>query len=991
MNRSISKKITSLFVCFFIILSSFTFIDNIFYTPCRVKAEDEWSNGIQLSYSSGSTNTPKVATWDNNIHVVWADSRHGHYEIYYKRSTDNGVSWGPEMRLTSTSSNQERPRIDVSGNNVHVLWNKGYRKSIDNGDTWNSIVNIFNDLYETICFDLAVVDNTVYVAAAERNYFPPGPPEPPDESYDAIKFRKSSTNGDSWNSWLILDGPTIDEAMEIALAASGGSVHIVYGYSPFGHDAFIRWFNHSYSDSGGSSWYWSYLIDTGGMQKKGLSMSYCADAASMVWCEVADHKIMESKTHSIGWGAKNEIGYGYFMTSVSENYIVWNNEWPGAEPLSIYSNFDDLINITEGYDENREYFDVKKESDDIHFVLIYNYQVFYIQKVPRPNLFAFSNEIKISPPSPIENGTLIYLSAKIHNTGQSAQNVEIRFYNGNPDDNGDLIQDVDADVIGNDTIDINTEGYNIASIQWIPPSRGVYNIYIWIDPDNLTNDYNYNDNLVLASESLIICDWVDRFDNQDRIFSSENVIFHNGDIHLRIDENATEWEYEYNANVEPEIYGWELKENAAADLANASGGILYLNTSSENAYWWYNYNWNASNSIGVTLEANFKVEDIGPNSDLFLFVRDGTRFDGINIFENRIQCLNDPSLFYYIDTTDQFHIYRITAKNDDIMVYVDGLLCINGTNRYTSSTSGNIAQFGETSDSAGYYSNSHWDYVKFNTTGTLEPNLLTEGAVTSVDIILPFGNNWDELVIDKTELPETYINVTVFDGLNGKPIPGYIDLDENIIDLSSIDLIKYPILKLVGNFIGTQEKSPILHHWTINFTYSSSGLLFKEGWNLVSLPTVQSDTTLQAVLQSIEGDYNAVQWYDALDTNDPWKHYQTIKPSHMNDLKNLNHTIGFWIHINVSGGTLLPTIGESPTATNISLNQGWNLVGYPSFSNKNIATALNNLIFNTDVDAIMTYNAASQRWERIGESGYFLVGRGYYIHAKTDCVWEVPL
>ncbi len=43
------------------------------------------------------------------------------------------------------------------------------------------------------------------------------------------------------------------------------------------------------------------------------------------------------------------------------------------------------------------------------------------------------------------------------------------------------------------------------------------------------------------------------------------------------------------------------------------------------------------------------------------------------------------------------------------------------------------------------------------------------------------------------------------------------------------------------------------------------------------------------------------------------------------------------------------------------------------------------------MDAIWTYNASTQKWKQLGPSDYFEIGRGYWIHAKTTCVWEVPL
>jgi hypothetical protein len=66
-------------------------------------------------------------------------------------------------------------------------------------------------------------------------------------------------------------------------------------------------------------------------------------------------------------------------------------------------------------------------------------------------------------------------------------------------------------------------------------------------------------------------------------------------------------------------------------------------------------------------------------------------------------------------------------------------------------------------------------------------------------------------------------------------------------------------------------------------------------------------------------------------------------------------------------------------------------VGYPSLSNKNRTAALNNLTFGNEVDAIWTYNNAGQKWDEIGQSDYFMLGKGYWVHATTKCMWEVPV
>ena len=57
------------------------------------------------------------------MHVVWYDNRDGNNEIYYKRSTDAGINWGADTRLTNNTAYSEYPSVAVSGSVVHVVWN----------------------------------------------------------------------------------------------------------------------------------------------------------------------------------------------------------------------------------------------------------------------------------------------------------------------------------------------------------------------------------------------------------------------------------------------------------------------------------------------------------------------------------------------------------------------------------------------------------------------------------------------------------------------------------------------------------------------------------------------------------------------------------------------------------------------------------------------------------------------------------------------------
>jgi hypothetical protein len=163
------------------------------------------------------------------------------------------------------------------------------------------------------------------------------------------------------------------------------------------------------------------------------------------------------------------------------------------------------------------------------------------------------------------------------------------------------------------------------------------------------------------------------------------------------------------------------------------------------------------------------------------------------------------------------------------------------------------------------------------------------------------------------------------------------------------------------------------------------------GWNLISLPLNQTETTLSSVFSSIDGFYDAVQWFDTTDTNDPWKHNHNQKMDSLNDLFDVDHTKGIWIHITEPSGVIFECSGTTNTQNvPIDLKKGWNHVGYPSLVKKERSDGLNNLLFGTDINVIWTFESQTGQWMEIGEFDEFVVGRGYWVHSKVDTTWFVP-
>jgi hypothetical protein len=171
-----------------------------------------------------------------------------------------------------------------------------------------------------------------------------------------------------------------------------------------------------------------------------------------------------------------------------------------------------------------------------------------------------------------------------------------------------------------------------------------------------------------------------------------------------------------------------------------------------------------------------------------------------------------------------------------------------------------------------------------------------------------------------------------------------------------------------------------------------------KGWNMISFPPYfLIGATIQDTLISIAGQYDAIQAYYPNDPGDPWKHYREGKP-YGNDLLDLDEVHGFWIHM--KNDTVLIPDHEDPTKdilfpgyTTVLLQRGWNFVGYPSVTNRNVVDAL----LGVPYDMVKTYDASTHQWLSYDPGGYSTdnlsqmeIGKGYWIHVTSNFhMWNV--
>jgi hypothetical protein len=154
-----------------------------------------------------------------------------------------------------------------------------------------------------------------------------------------------------------------------------------------------------------------------------------------------------------------------------------------------------------------------------------------------------------------------------------------------------------------------------------------------------------------------------------------------------------------------------------------------------------------------------------------------------------------------------------------------------------------------------------------------------------------------------------------------------------------------------------------------------------KNWNLMSVPLIQANTSLEYVLQTIEGNYTIVQGYHAGKSR-PWLHYHKNKPKYFNDEIKINHKEGYYIKM--INPDYLIVAGRVPADTHISLITGWNLIGYPCLVNKTRDDALSSI--SGKYNMVEYYDPVKGKEVRLGPDDFMQPGLGYWIHTTEDCV-----
>ncbi len=318
-----------------------------------------WSDDIRITDDNAYSRNPAIAAQDSIVHITWADDSSGR-EIYYLRSTDQGITWSAKTRLTFDMQESWHPSIAVYANYVHLVWRDWrdhhfevyYKRSTDYGVTWSDDVRLSEDPAGSYNPCIAVSNEYIHVIWWDTRHSP-----------FEIYYKRSTDNGTSWEADIRLTNDTTG-SYNPTLVATGSKVHVfweaLYGLS------FIMY---KYSTDYGSTW----SVDTAlTVQPEYWSVSpssACTDSAvHIIWTDFRDNEYGEIyykrnltanvsfEEHSnytfLHYQPITTIARGTFFipfSLIKENQErFWLIDITGRKKLGLSSGFNDVRNLNPG-------------------------------------------------------------------------------------------------------------------------------------------------------------------------------------------------------------------------------------------------------------------------------------------------------------------------------------------------------------------------------------------------------------------------------------------------------------------------------------------------------------------------------------------------------------------------------------------------------------------------------------------------------------------
>jgi hypothetical protein len=297
------------------------------------------------------SNSRSILSNGNSIHIIWYDNRNGvsNNEIYYKHSTNNGLNWSSDIKLTDNPARSEQPALGINNTTIYAVWQDDrdgslleiyYKRSTNSGNSWESDFRLTNDPGLSQNPSISVNGLNIYVAWQERR-----------NGNDEIYYKLSTDGGVSWGSDIRLtnDAATSSEPCIISV---GSSIQVVWFDDRDGNQEIY----HKYSTNYGTNWSSDIRLTNNGFQSNHPQICISGLSVHLVWSDTRDGsnaEIYYKKSTNLGISWSNDTrltfnsarSYGPAMcVSGLIIHVVWYDERTGNFEIYYKGSSDNGVN-----------------------------------------------------------------------------------------------------------------------------------------------------------------------------------------------------------------------------------------------------------------------------------------------------------------------------------------------------------------------------------------------------------------------------------------------------------------------------------------------------------------------------------------------------------------------------------------------------------------------------------------------------------------------
>lgn len=300
-----------------------------------------WDSPNRLTWNSGFSVLPVVAVdFHDMVYVVWVDSAPGVDEIYFKRSIDQGASWGAMKRLTWNTTYSDSPYLAIGpGKTLNVVWTEYigssssgdifYKNSLDSGNTWSPTQRLTWSSDDSR-YPAASVDSSGNLYVSWREDISGNNME--------IYLKKSTNSGTNWGAIKRLTWNSGDSASPQIATDSSNNVHIVWNDNSSGNYEIM----YKKSTNGGANWSASQRLtwNTGHSTLPFIAAG-SGSIIYIVWNDnvSGNHEIYFKKSTNSGnnwsspgrltWNSGDSSAPVITVDSSGNLHLVWEDQTPG--------------------------------------------------------------------------------------------------------------------------------------------------------------------------------------------------------------------------------------------------------------------------------------------------------------------------------------------------------------------------------------------------------------------------------------------------------------------------------------------------------------------------------------------------------------------------------------------------------------------------------------------------------------------------------------